>query len=47
MILMSTQGMKVDNDLPEKIRAARRKLATDGHVVFDPPVTLNATQLGS
>jgi hypothetical protein len=32
MILMSMQGMKVDNDLLEKIRAARRKLATDGPI---------------
>jgi predicted O-methyltransferase YrrM len=32
MILMSKQGTKVDNDLLEKIRAARRKLATDGPI---------------
>ena len=29
---MSTQGMKLDNTLVEKIRAARRKLATDGPI---------------
>ena len=32
MILMSTQGMKVENDLLAKIRAARRRLATDGPI---------------
>jgi hypothetical protein len=32
MIFMSTQGVKVDNDLAQKIRAARRTLATDGCV---------------
>jgi predicted O-methyltransferase YrrM len=43
---VSTKGMKVDNDLVEKIRAARRKLATDGPIRIRSAGDLERVSIG-